>query len=390
MAAKTKPYCLGIDCRLSGIKHAGIGRYTENLLKELIKLNQTEKLFELKLFFFDLNQAKSVLGEQIYTQQYQYQLEVIIVPIRHYSLAEQLKLPKIYRRTQLDLLHIPHFNAPIFYRGHYLITIHDLLWHEQKGLDVTTLNPIKYFFKYFAYRQIVNRAIKKAQVVFVPAETIKKTVLKYYPQVEKKIIITKEGIADYYQRHSLQLLNNSLSKKRLKKQLVYTGSLYPHKNLVLVIKALAKLPKYRLLIVGSRSVFQTRVRNLVARYKVKKQVDFLGYLTDEQLLKLYQESLALVQPSLSEGFGLTGIEAMASGTAVLASDIPVFREVYQNHAIYFDPHNCQSFIDALEKLDYDYSQRENLLKENLKFVQNYSWSSMAEKTYAAYRQILNK
>lgn len=382
MANKQERYRLGIDCRLAGRDHAGIGRYCENLVRELIKINQEKKFFDLILFFRNLNQAKAVLGSDCYQEPKKYHLSIHLLDIRHYSLKEQFCLPKIYRQAKLDLLHVPHFNIPIFYRQNLIITIHDLLWHQQKGMKVTTLKPLIYFLKYFAYLIVVKQAIKQAKFILVPAQTIKQTVDKYYHHSHNKIVVTREGIADAYQKNLRLISVQTLAKKRIKKQLVYTGSLYPHKNLVLVIKALKKLPKYQLLLVGSRNVFQTQVRKLVARYKVKSQVKFLGYVPDDQLIKIYQESLALVQPSLSEGFGLTGIEAMASGTALLASDIAVFREIYQDHAFYFNPKEPNSFLTALEKLEF--SKREQIIKDNQNFAKKYRWQDMAELTYRVY------
>ena len=377
-----KRYRLGIDCRLSGREHAGIGRYSENLVREIIKLNHEKNFFDLILFFRHLNQAKAVLGADYYQQTKKYHLTICLVDIQHYSLKEQLCLPKIYRQAKLDLLHVPHFNIPIFYKRPLIITIHDLLWHQQKGMQVTTLKPLTYYAKYLAYLTVVKQAIKQAKFILVPALTIKQTVQKYYRFAQNKIVISREGIAEAYQKNLTMVSEQTLSQKKIKKQLVYTGSLYPHKNIVLVIKALKKLPKYQLLVIGSRNVFQTQVRKLVARYKVKNQVKFLGYVPDDQLIKIYQESLALVQPSLSEGFGLTGIEAMASGTAVLASDIAVFQEIYQEHAFYFNPKEPDSFLAAIEKLEF--SKRETIIKDNLKFAKKYRWQDLANLTYRVY------
>lgn len=386
MMAKKTRYRLGIDCRLAGSEHAGIGRYCENLIRESIKINQEKDLFHLVLFFRNLNQAKEVLGEDFYKKCKKYHLTIKLVNIRHYSLKEQFCLPKIYRRAKLDLLHVPHFNIPIFYRRNLVITIHDLLWHQQKGMQVTTLKPLAYYAKYLAYLIVVKQAIKQAKFILVPAQTIKNTVSKYYRQSQEKIIVTREGIAEAYQKNLNLVSPKNLAKKRIKKQLVYTGSLYPHKNIVLVIKALRKLPKYELLVVGSRNVFQTQVRKMVARYKVKKQVKFLGYVPDQKLIKLYQESMALVQPSLSEGFGLTGIEAMASGTAVLASDIPIFHEIYQDQAFYFNPKDTESFLSALEKVEF--AKREEIIRKNLAFAKKYRWQDLAELSCRVYLTVL--
>jgi len=386
MTTQKKRYRLGIDCRLAGSEHAGIGRYCENLVRETIKINQEKDFFHLVLFFRNLNQARAVLGQDFYQKAKKYHISIELINIRHYSLKEQFFLPKIYRRAKLDLLHVPHFNIPIFYRQNLVITIHDLLWHQQKGMQVTTLKPIAYYAKYLAYLIVVKQAIKQAQFILVPAQTIKKTVSEYYRHAQNKIVVTKEGIAEAYQKNINLVSPKTLAKKRIKKQLIYTGSLYPHKNIVLVIKALRKLPKYQLLVVGSRNVFQTQVRKMVARYKVKRQVKFLGYVPDEKLIKLYQESMALVQPSLSEGFGLTGIEAMASGTAVLASDISIFHEIYQNHAFYFNPKDIDNFLLALEKLEF--TKREQIISDNLDFAKNYRWQDLANLSCRVYLTIL--
>lgn len=374
MAVK-KTYTIGIDARLAGSKHAGIGRYSENLIRRLVVLGaQKSKQVKIKfvLFFFDANQAKEVLA----TVPDQSNFEIVITGIRHYGFREQLLLPKIYKQANLDLLYVPHWNVPIFYQGKLAITIHDLLWHEQKGTQATTLKPWQYFFKYLAYHLVSRQAVRKAKVIFVPADTIKQTILHYYPFAKDKVTVSKEGLAFNYE---LVLKQNITPKQRIKKQLIYTGSLYPHKNLKLVIKCLGKMPKYKLLIVSSRNIFQDQIKALIARYKVKKQVIFLGFVPDKKLISLYQESMALVQPSFSEGFGLTGIEAMASHLPVLASDIPIFREVYQNAAIFFDPHSCDDFLQAVETLEL--SNRKKMVDLGIKVASQYRFDQMAQEIF---------
>lgn len=359
---------IGIDARLSGREHAGIGRYVENLIQELIALikNQTTQT-TLVLFFFDAKQAKQVLGDKA-SEPF---VKVVLTHIKHYSWAEQRQLPKLYKKAQLDLMYVPHWNVPLAYRGPLMITIHDLLWHEQRGRGATTLKSWQYPIKYLAYLYISGQAIKKALSIFVPTQTIAQTVTRFYPNSKHKIIISKEGLAPTFTK---SLAKKDQPSQRLKKQLVYTGSLYPHKNLKLVIQALRKLPSYKLYIVCARNLFQDQIQGLVAKYKVKKQVVFLGFVEDQALINLYQQSMALVQPSFSEGFGLTGIEAMAAPTAVLASDIKVFKEIYQEAAIFFDPHSVQSFVAAVKKLEA--SNRKDIIKQGKMVAANYSFSSM--------------
>lgn len=362
---------IGIDARLSGSKHAGIGRYTQNLITELIQQNKKDKLI---LFFYDQKQADEVLGKLSKNKK----IETVITPIRHYTFAEQKELPKLFSKENLDLLHVPHFNIPIFYKGKIIITIHDLLWHEYKGSSVTTLSPIKYILKYLFYRLVTRIAVYKAEKILVPALTIKNTVIKFYPRTKKKIVITKEGanIADPKSLKNLPKLKNTF---------LYVGSLYPHKNLNLVLQALPSLTKYKLLIVGSRNVFQDKVRSYIKYKEIEDRVEFLGYVPDNELAKLYQQVSALVQPSFSEGFGLTGVEAMSFGTSVLASDIPIFKEIYQDAAFYFSPHSSASFIQAVHALELN-SDKKNT--EGIKLSKEYSWNKMVEQTIEVYKEIL--
>jgi len=325
---------IGIDCRLAGQEHAGIGRYTQNLVQRLV-LN---KDINWVLFFSNSTQAREILPQKLD------HVKEVITPIRHYSLLEQIKLPLIFAKEKLDLLHVPHFNVPIFYQGKIVVTIHDLLWHEQRGSHVTTLPAWKYRLKYWGYTETVKKAVEKAAKIFVPSTTVAATLAKYYPKAKDKTIVTYEGVEQTY-------LDHEIKEKPRKKQLVYTGSLYPHKNIKVVFQALQKLPDFSLKLVGSRNVFQDNTKTLVKNYKLTNQVEFLGKLSDKDLIKLYEESFALVFPSFSEGFGLPGLEAMAVGLSVIASDIPIFREIYKNAAAYFNPLSSAELLETIHALN---------------------------------------
>ena len=292
---------IGIDCRLSGVAHAGIGRYIENLISRLPK-----EALDIEWVYFYRTPDQILPNLDV---------KYVPAPIRHYSVQEQLQLLSIFNQEKLDLLHVPHFNAPVMYSGKLILTIHDLLWHQQKGTQVTTLKPWKYWGKYAGYKIVTSQAINRARKILVPTQTIKKELSEHHPKTKSKIIVTHEGVDQ-------QLLKYRSKKiKKQKNSLIYVGSLYPHKNVKLVIQALKTLPKWKLTIVGSRNVFQDQIRAEVERVGVNKQVIFTGYLSDKELAKEIQSSTALIQPSLSEGFGLTGIEALSLGTTLIASNI---------------------------------------------------------------------
>lgn len=363
------PQRIGIDCRLAGTHHAGIGRYIENIVRRCTR----DTRFEWVLFFQNNRQANTVLpGKNAHVKR-------VYVPIRHYSLLEQIMLPFLFWRERLDLLHVPHFNIPLLYPKKIVVTIHDLLWHEHRGTSVTTLPAWQYWLKYSAYKVVTSIALRRARGIFVPSKTVKKILTQYYPKSDPKIVVTPEGVEDVYMRPTSKITHNQLIEKKL----VYTGSLYPHKNVKLVIQALTFLPEFTLAIVGSRTVFQENMRQFVQQQGVQKRVQFLGYLTDDELLKLYRKSYALVFPSLSEGFGLPGLEAMAAGLPVVASDIPIFREVYAEAAAFFDPRSVAELVETIRTLE---PSRSLLQAAGRKRVEKFNWDTTAQLTVSEYER----
>lgn len=361
---------IGIDCRLAGIKHAGIGRYIDALVHELVKYDGvrfvliTESPDQLS----DIPESAKVIKQ--------------VAPVRHYTLREQMVMPGVFGRAKLDLLHVPHFNIPLLYSGKMVVTIHDLLWHQQRGSDVTTLPPLTYALKYQAYRLITAEAAKRASVIFVPAQTVKQTILQYYPKTNPdKIIVTYEGVDPLWFREAKS------SQPVGDKILFYTGSLYPHKNLSLVVEALRELPEYKLCISSSRTVFVDHFLAQVKAMQMEKRVEYLGRLSDEELREWYGKSVALVQPSISEGFGLTGVEAMAAGLPVLASDIPIFKEVYQDACVYFDPKTPSSLVAGVKSLEM--RDRAKMIARGQQVAARYTWANTASQTFMAYRQLLD-
>ncbi len=382
---------IGIDCRLSGQQHAGIGRYIENLI---IRLPSLTKKINWVYFFNNQTQAQAIT-EQLAkdSQTSQAAIKTVIAPIRHYSLKEQLLWPKIIKQEQLDLLHVPHFNIPLTGGTPLTVTIHDLLWHQQIGPAATTLSPIKYYLKYLGYRFVTRQAIKQALAIFTPAQTIKNTINNFFPGTKDKIVVTKEGIGHKFQQTQQRLsqqpkkLQKQLKGQAKSKQLIYVGSLYPHKNIALVLRALTVLPNFHLKIVGSRNVFVKRIKTKVAQMNLTNQVKFAGFLPDQELISELQSSFALVQPSLSEGFGLTGIEAMACGLPVLASNIPIFHEIYQQAPLFINPQQENSLLKAIHQLK-TLESRTKHTKMGLKLVKEYDWSTMARQTLQHFLKLV--
>lgn len=376
----TRSIRLGIDCRLAGNRHAGIGRYIQQLA---VRVPFLLPKWDLIFTVAELEQQQAL--EKHWDEQGKKPRNVsfVVAPIQHYTLAEQLKMPKIFAQQNLDILHVPHFNIPLLYTGKIIITIHDLLWHEHRGSEVTTLPKWLYWFKYIGYRWVVTTALRRALAIIVPSHTIKDTLSKYFPHTLQKIFVTYEGADQFNGKASKK---PQLNWQRNPQRLLYVGSLYPHKNITVVLQALQLNPELTLDLVGSRSVFQDRVKAEIEVRGISDKVTWHGHLSDADLEALTKKVTALIQPSLSEGFGLTGLEAMTQGVPLLASDIPIFREIYQEGAWYFDPHDPTSLLNTVQNMTPKACQEKLELASNR--AHTFSWQQMSEETTSIYQQTL--
>jgi len=371
-----------IDARLYGLENAGIGRYVMNLI------NQIEKIDKENFYFILLNK-KYFKNLKFKNKNF----KKVLAEYPHYSFKEQIFLPLQLIKLKPDLVHFPHFNVPIFWWGKYVVTIHDLIKHQSRGLETTTRTPVFYWFKYLNYKILVWVAVKRAFRIFTPSEFWKKELIKRYHLSPQKIVVTYEGVDEKFSNFQIFKFSNRkiLEKYKIKKPFViYTGSLYPHKNVETLVKAVGqfnKLKRLYLVIVCARNIFYERFLKKVKNLGAQDYVNFIGFVPDEELAIIYREAETFVFPSLIEGFGLPGLEAMACGLPVLASDIPVFREVYQDGALYFDPFSVDDLVKKIKKIAEDRKLKKELELKGKRLISQYSWGEMAKKTLKVYRDL---
>lgn len=351
-----------IDARLSSLEHAGIGRYAQMLIEHLGRLPTTDS-----------------------------RLQTINPSIRHYTLREQLEMPKILDQEHPDLVHFPHFNVPLLYNKLFVVTIHDLLWHDQVGMNVTTLPPWLYGLKYFGYRLVLRHAVIASKAIIVPSEWVSKKIIERFPSVKEKIFVVYEGVSEAFKGLALQTQGQALLDKyglKPNHYLIYTGSLYPHKNVSLVLDVLPKFPDLKLVVACARSVFWERFEKEVRSRQLGNQIVLAGFVPDEELATLYRNALAFVFPSLSEGFGLPGLEAMAVGCPVISSNAGALPEIYAGAAEYFDPKSGRDLRREIERMQKEKGLREELVKKGLERASQFSWDKCAKETLEIYNRVL--
>jgi len=365
-----------IDARMYGLENTGIGRYIINLLEEVQKQDsKNDYVVLLRKKYYD-------------SLKFSPNFKKVLADFGVYGIAEQIRMPFLLMNEKPDVSHFPHFNVPFFWFGKYVVTIHDLTMHASGRVASNLPIPV-YILKRVVYKLLFRRAIGKSTKILVPTNSVKNEIKSNYRTADNKIIVTYEGVNNVFAKTKPK--NEAvLNKFKLTKNnyLIYAGNAYPHKNLKRVVDALYYLKSEKdvvlnLVIAGKVNKFTKDIINYAKEKGVDDCVITAGFVSDLDLICLYINSLAFIYPSMSEGFGLQGLEALAAGAKLIASDIPVFREVYGDCAFYFDPMNHYSIANAIEKV------KSSKQKEGVKeLLSRYCWEKTAEITLQTYRALL--
>ena len=371
---------IAIDARFYGLEHAGLGRYTQNLIQELATID-TENIYTL--FVWDAHKDLQLPAN----------FKTLVVDAPHHSFQEQFGLAKILWQGDFDLVHFPHFIVPVLnFRVPFVVTIHDLIKHKHGGMEATTLAPWKYRFKYLAYKFDMWWAAKLSTHIITPTQAVKDDVVSWFSLNPDKITYTHEGF-DSELRTSL---DNSQANPQQTLQkygisqpyILYVGNSYPYKNIETLLQSLDYLPEnMKLVLVGSRNVFVDRVTARIKELGKENRVIQAGYVPDNDLGVLYNHAVAMTTATLEEGFGITPLEAMGAGCPAIISDIPVFREVCEDAAMYFNPKEVQGLASRVMELHENEQQRQEYIQKGYEQVQKFSWNRMARETLAVYKTI---
>ena len=369
---------IGIDARLWN--ETGVGRYIRNLVWQLQIIDKKNEYVLFVKKGFNKKELVSPAGRLGSTAA---NFRLVETTIHWHSLTEQLKFPQLLYKENLDLMHFPYFSIPILYNRPFIITIHDLIIdHFPTGKASTLPYPV-YYLKQLGYKFVINQAARKAQKVITVSEATKKEIVQHLPVSNDKVVVTYEGVTSA-SSHAIE----KQSHKRLDNYFLYVGNAYPHKNLERLIDTFALLrteyPDMKLVMVGKKNYFYDRLVEKVEDMQLQETVIFTGGIDDAELFSLYRHAEAFIFPSLMEGFGLPGLEAMKSGCLVLASDIPVFKEMYADAAVYFNPLAVDSMHATIRKVLENKKAFEKQTQQGLQLVKTFSWEKMANETISIY------
>jgi glycosyltransferase involved in cell wall biosynthesis len=299
-------------------------------------------------------------------------------PHKEFTFDEQLGFKKQLDDLGADLVHFDMVQQPVLYRGKVVTTINDL---TTLRFGNPSKNSLLFWAKQRVYAWVNKRVACKSDAILTFTEFVKQDVTDYTGISPDKI--TAIHLAGDPITEASEPLNH-LEDKRF---IMYVGRPTPHKNLERLIAAFQQLnqPNLYLVLAGKKDANYRRIEAKTD----SQNIVFTDFITDGQLRWLYENCQAYVFPSLSEGFGLPGLEAMAHGAPVISSNATCLPEVYGDAAHYFDPTDVNAMAAAIGHVLSDETLRKEMIKKGYAQVKKYSWKKTAEQTLAVYEKVLD-
>ncbi|HWB95448.1 MAG TPA: glycosyltransferase family 1 protein [Bryobacteraceae bacterium] len=291
------------------------------------------------------------------------------------------------RQDRPDLVHV-QYTAPLGCPVPVVVSVH----------DVSFLEHPEYFTRLRAMqlRWTVGRTVRSAARIVTGSDFSRHSILRAYPEVdpERVVAVPNAAATSFRPTSREQAAANIRSAFRVNGPFILSvGDLQPRKNQIGLIRAFADMIRacpefpHHLVLAGQETWYAPRVREVARQSGVADRIHFSGFVTDEQLLQLYNACDLFVFPSFYEGFGLPVLEAMACGKAVACSSTSAVPEVADGAALLFDPYAPEEIARAMVDLIRDAELRARMERLGLQRSAHFSWYQTAQQTLEIYHQV---
>ncbi len=285
-----------------------------------------------------------------------------------------------------DLIHGPDFVLPpAALRAKRIVTIHDLAYLTHP--DCAQPGIVAFL------SAAVPRALRAADHIIAISEYTASGLMDRYDVPRERINVIYPGVdATFTPQRDKQAIQQVMRAYELEQPFILAVStIEPRKNYTRLIEAFAAATRQSegprmLIIAGRKGWLYEDVFATVERYQLASRVRFLDYVPEEQLPALYHAATALAMPSLTEGFGMPVVEAMASGTPVICSTGGALPEVAGDAAMLVAPDDVAALADELARVTADVALREQLIARGLARAQRFQWEAAARAHFAVYHQ----
>jgi glycosyltransferase involved in cell wall biosynthesis len=370
---------IGIDARLYSPRFGGIGRYTQELIDHLARIDQEN---EYLLFFNEEDYSQYLAPNARFGKRR--------VTAKKDTLQEQTAFVKDLHREQLDIMHFTNLDVPVLYKKPMIVTVHNL-------------SSIKFpesskqgFFQKIQNSMMMNNILTNARRFITVSQTVKEEAIKLIGAPVDRIRIINKGISDsflssVYDEKLLEALKIRLGID--KPYLLTVGFWRSYSNLINLIRAFNLFRnRYntdnQLVIVGKPDGQEDAIRQVITELGLGSHVILVGYVDERDLPLLYRGAKLYINPALDDGFGSTVLEAMACGLPVISSNAGSVAEICgSDNVVYFDAQDITNMAEAMHHVFDDDKLSKELSARGEAQAQAYTWQATAEGTMQVYREV---
>ncbi|MFP3896995.1 MAG: glycosyltransferase family 4 protein [Anaerolineales bacterium] len=364
---------IGIDARIAHYSSAGITRYATQLIKALALCDTQDEFVILQ----------SIRDREPLIDKPNFQRRSVIAPVHHR--LEQFLLPFEVSMAGLDVLHSPDFIPPFRRNCKSVITIHDLVFMLYPHF--LTKRAARYYGQ-------IDEAVHRTDAIIAVSEATKRDVVRLLGVPEEKVTVIHEAASPYFRPlDKPDLIQCVRGRFGIRGDFIlFVSTIEPRKNVPTLLRAFRRfLDDYhldiQLVLAGERGWLYDDVFSLTEELNLAKDVIFLGQVSTDELLWLYNTAQLLAAPSIYEGFGLTPLEAMACGTPVVVSNVSSLPEVVGDAGLLVDPNKVDEIAVAMWRVLTDDELRECLIHKGLKRARQFSWEKAARETLELYHSL---
>lgn len=365
---------------LSKLK-TGIGQYNLNILCGLLKNDKHNYIIYIpKLKTLSLEDLPQIIQDNSLVIDLFYKRDDLLKQF----IWEYFYFPYFVQNHKFSLAWSPYQSVSIINYIPHIMTVHDVIPNRMKEYIPN--------WKYSFYFKFLNISIKKAKHIITISKFCKQEISSVFNIRKEKIDITYLAATKKLVSDKIKLESELISNKD--KFILYLGGLDLRKNVVNLIKSFnivsKKYPELKLYIPGNyfENPLIPNLPDLIKDLKLENQVKLLGYISDNEVNYLLQNSEMLVYPSLYEGFGLPILEGWINNLPVITSDIGAMKEIAQDGALLIDPNDEKSISTGVIKILSDNNLRNKLVKNGKKRLENFDWEKTIEQTEQIFHKIL--
>ncbi|HBO16878.1 MAG: Glycosyltransferase [Candidatus Moranbacteria bacterium GW2011_GWE2_35_2-] len=382
---------IGIDIRNIGKNRTGDEVVFFNLVKNLQKIVREKKQEECNFLLFtditDKNKLKEIEKDLGITKGNGF--EIVSIESKNRFIWNLWTLPRYLRKNPVDAYHTQYI-TPLFVprKIKIIATIHDVSFKTHKQF----IKKSDLFFLSI----LIPLSFKRADKIIAVSQFTKNEIVRHYGMEEKKIEVVNNSIGDNFRREiSQDELKKVQEKYKLPQNFIlYLGTMQPRKNIPSLVEAFAKIKKdifgAKLVLAGNRKAhnFDKKIDEVIEKEGLREDVIFPGYVDEKDKPALFCLAKIFAFLSFYEGFGIPILEAMSQNVPVLASDIPVLREVGGDRCDFAASGDLDEISKKMYNLFIDENLRREFILSGKKRAEEFSWEKSAEKLLEIYQRII--